>query len=123
MLASDVVASSAMIRIVVANKLSGLRLSESIPSRTRNSATSGKSEGAWPQMPLWRPLRRAPTTAMREHLHDAGIAFVEIESDRLGIAIDAERELSQVVRADREAVESSANASIEMTLFGISHIT
>ena len=40
-----------------------------------------------------------------QHLQHAGIALVEIERDDVGIAVDAERELGQVVRADRESVE------------------
>ena len=40
-----------------------------------------------------------------DHLLDALVALVEIEGDDLGIAIDAQGELRQVVRADGEAVE------------------
>ena len=40
-----------------------------------------------------------------EHLQHAGIAFVEIEGNDLGIPIDTQRELRQVVGADREPVE------------------
>ena len=56
-------------------------------------------------MPEWRWLRRAPSTVCADHRLDAGVALVEVEGDHLRIAIDAERELRQVVRADREAVE------------------
>ena len=44
----------------------------------------------------------------RDHGFDAGVAFVEDMGEELGIAVDAERELRQVVRADREAVEDLA---------------
>ena len=40
-----------------------------------------------------------------QHFEHAGIALVEIEGDDLGIAIDAQGQLRQIVGADREAVE------------------
>ena len=40
-----------------------------------------------------------------QHLEHAGIALVEIEGDDLGIAIDAQGELRQIVGSDGEAVE------------------
>ena len=46
-----------------------------------------------------------PGHRQAQHFHDPGIALVEIERDELGVAIDAQDELCQVVRADREAVE------------------
>ena len=58
-----------------------------------------------PQMPTCRPLRLAPATASRSISSMPGIALVEIEGDDLGIAVDAQRELRQIVGADREAVE------------------
>ena len=40
-----------------------------------------------------------------EHLQHAGIALVEIEGDDLGITVHAQRELGQVVGADRKSIE------------------
>ena len=58
-----------------------------------------------------------------DHLLDARVALIEVEGDDVGVAVDAERELGEVVGADREAVEQFGEVSIRMTLFGISHIT
>ena len=57
---------------IVRSSASGVTLTESIPQPTRNSATSGWSDGAWPQIPQWRPLRRAPSTAWRRNASTAG---------------------------------------------------
>lgn len=43
----------------VAITASGLRLIESMPSSLRKRANSGKSLGAWPQMPILQPQRMA----------------------------------------------------------------
>ena len=43
--------------------VSGLSEIESIPSPTSHSANSGKSEGAWPQMPIGLPARCAARIA------------------------------------------------------------
>ena len=40
-----------------------------------------------------------------QHFQHAGVALVEIERDDLGIAIDAQRQLRQIIGADRETVE------------------
>lgn len=43
-----------------------------------------------------------------QQLQRAGIALVEVERDSRGIAIDAEGELREIVRTDRQAVEELA---------------
>jgi hypothetical protein len=40
-----------------------------------------------------------------EHLQHSGISLIEIKSHDVGIAIDTERELGQIVRANRKPVE------------------
>ena len=40
-----------------------------------------------------------------QHFEHAGVAFIEIEGDDLGIAVDSQGQLRQVVGADRKAVE------------------
>ena len=40
-----------------------------------------------------------------EHLQHAGIPFIEVECDDVGIAVDAERELGEIVGAYRKSVE------------------
>ena len=40
-----------------------------------------------------------------EHLQHAGIAFIEVESNDLGIPVDTQGELHQITVADREPVE------------------
>ena len=49
----------------------------------------------------------SPTTLDREadHLLDALVALVVVEGHDLAVAVDAQGELREVVRADREAVE------------------
>ena len=56
-------------------------------------------------MPTWRPLRLAPDHSLPEHLQHSRIAFIEIEGDDIGIPVDPQRELGEIVRADRKAVE------------------
>ena len=43
----------------VLTTVSDTRLIESMPCSTRKVAKSGKSDGAWPQMPILRPRRLA----------------------------------------------------------------
>ncbi len=55
--------------------------------------------------------------------HHRRVALVEVEGHHLAVAVDPERQLGQVVGADREPVEPPANSSIRITFEGISHIT
>ena len=59
-----------------------------------------------------------------QHLEHPRILLVEIEGDDLGVAVDPERELGQVVGADGEAVEAlRRRRRSRITLLGISHMT
>ena len=40
-----------------------------------------------------------------EHFQHAGIALVEVERDNLGISVHSQRQLGQVVGADRKSIE------------------
>ena len=48
----------------------------------------------------------APLDGQPDHLLDAGVALVVVEGDELAVAVHAEGELGEVVRADREPVET-----------------
>ena len=78
-----------------------------MPSSTSHSAKSGWSDGPWPQMPTYLPCARQAAIASDEHRLHRRVALVEVARQQLepGVAVEAERELRQVVRADREAVE------------------
>ena len=56
-------------------------------------------------MPIFRPSARRVRDGLGDQRLHGRVALVEDVGDDLGVAIDAERELRQVVRADREAVE------------------
>ena len=43
--------------------------------------------------------------SLSKHLQHAGVAFIEVEGDDVGIAIDAKHELGEVVRSDRQTIE------------------
>ena len=103
---------------------SGLSEIESMPTSARNSANSGWSLGAWPHRPTLRPCACAAVDHHRDQPLDARVALVEQVRQQLRVAVDAQRELGEIVGADREAVEELARTpSARMTLFGISHIT
>jgi GAF domain-containing protein len=50
------------------------------------------------------------------------IAFIEALCHQAGIAVDAERELSEIIAADGKAVDILQKSSASSTLEGISHI-
>jgi hypothetical protein len=54
---------------------------------------------------------------MRILLH-ALVALVVVERDRRAVAVDAQRELREIVRADREAVEARGEAVDEDHVVG-----
>jgi hypothetical protein len=60
---------------------------------------------------------------LRDHLFHGRIPLIENRRDDLAVAIHAEDQLHEVVRADRESVKDLANSSARSTLLGISHIT
>ena len=94
-------------RFQVSTTLSGLSEIETMPSSASQSAKSGWSLGPWPQMPMYLPVARQAAMAREISALTAGIALVEIAREQLeaGVAVEAERQLRQVVRADRHAVE------------------
>ncbi len=80
------------------------RLTEiaSIPAPTRRSAYSGYTDGAWPQIEVPQPeLARALDQPPDVGRHRR-VELVEGLGDELGVAVDAEQELGQVVGADRD---------------------
>src|SRR3981081_4334448 len=97
-------ASVAATRSEVRRSESGVRLMESMPCSTRNSAKSGKSLGACPQIPTFCPARLGGVVCARAGLPPRRVALVEERSDQRRIAIDAQDELGEVVRTDGETV-------------------
>ena len=57
-----------------------------------------------------------------DHLLDALVPLVIVEGDDRAVAIDAEGELGEIVRADREAVEQLREPIDQDDVVGISHI-
>ena len=90
---------------MVRSRLDGLTLIESMPSPARKRAISGIVRRRLAADADMAAVALRAGDRQPQHLQHARIALVEIEGDDLGIAIDAERELGQVVRADREPVE------------------
>ena len=78
-----------------------------MPSSASQSAKSGWSLGPWPQMPTYLPVARQAAMAREISALTAGSRSSKSRGQQLqaGVAVQAERELRQVVRADREAVE------------------
>ena len=94
-------------RCQVSTTESGFSEIETIPSAASQSAKSGWSLGPWPQMPTYLPVARQAAIAREISALTAGIAFVEVPGEQFQprVAIQPERELGQVVGADRHAVE------------------
>ena len=87
-------------------KLSGLTDMESMPHATRNSANSGMIARRLAAQPdLGAGLVGLADDALDHPLHRL-VLLVEQLGQLLRIAIDAERELREVIAADREAVEA-----------------
>ena len=97
--------SSSRTRRVVASTLSGLRLIESMPISTRNSAISGIVRRRLAAEPGVDAVAPAAFDRPADHLLDPGVALVVVEGHHGAVAVHPEGELGEVVRADREAVE------------------
>ena len=70
------------------------------------------------------PIALRALDGQADHRLDAFVALIEIEGDDFGIAVDAERELGEIVGADGEIRRNvSRTRRSECTLFGISHMT
>jgi hypothetical protein len=90
----------------VATTLSGFSEMEVMPSLASHWAKSGWSLGPWPQMPMYLPCAAGLDGQVDQRL-DRRIALVEVLRQQLQarVAVQAQRELGQVVGADGEAVE------------------
>ena len=76
-----------------------------MPCSTSQRASSGWSEGPWPQMPTYLPCDLQALMAMPMSSLHRLVALIEELGDDPRIAIETERELGHVVRADGHAVE------------------
>ena len=78
-----------------------------MPSSRSHAAKSGWSDGPWPQIPMYLPSCVACGDGARDQCLDGRIALVEQVGDEARVAVERQRELGEVVGADREAVEVS----------------
>ncbi len=74
-----------------------------MPNRTRCSANAGLREGASPHSDDVIPDLAARGDDLLDRPEHGGVALVEELGEDLGVAIDAEHQLGQVVAADRHA--------------------
>ncbi len=72
----------------------------SMPARTRISAYSGCTDGAWPQIEVRSPRARALGMSRRRYATNGGVTLIEHVREDLRIAVGAKQKLREVVRAD-----------------------
>jgi hypothetical protein len=92
--------------VLTSTKLSGVTEMVSMPALTSSLAKAGSLDGAWPQSPTLAPASWALAMACLDHPDHRRIGFAEQRGQFARVAVDAERQLGQVVRADGEAVEA-----------------
>ena len=106
--------SAAAIRRRVRSTASADTEMASMPALTSSSAYSGWTEGAWPQIDVCS--RRCPRTRnqLAQIVGDGRVALVERVRQRLGVAIGAEQQLSEIVGADRDAGHAQRGVALEL---------
>ena len=89
---------------------SGLTEIDVMPCRTRNSANSGRLDRAWPHSDELMPAALAGGDDAGDGVEDGGVRLVERLGAHLGVPVDAQHELRQVVGPDRHPVDAPMRA-------------